>query len=133
MNKFIYTSIEKKDFGHTLKKELIQTSYNSLKYDETVEKLTKALNLAKEQIRKVRTVKDFEFWTNQENIAQELLDKQQRLRKYDLNQNQRKLDSVLNRFKTKLETIEFQKRQLFLFDFENLEEIYNELKQLKLN
>ena len=133
MNKFIYTSIEKKDFGHTLKKELIQTSYNSLKYDETVEKLTKALNLAKEQIRKVRTVKDFEFWTNQENIAQELLDKQQRLRKYDLNQNQRKLDSVLNRFKTKLETIEFQKGQLFLFDFENLEEIYNELKQLKLN
>jgi hypothetical protein len=82
MNKFIYTSIEKKDFGHTLKKELIQTSYNSLKYDETVEKLTKALNLAKEQIRKVRTVKDFEFWTNQENIAQELLDKQQRLKIY---------------------------------------------------
>jgi len=133
MNKFIYTSIEKKDFGHTLKKELIQTSYNSLKYDETVEKLTNALNLAKEQIRNVRNMKDFNFWTKQENVVRELLDKQERLRKYDLDQNKRKLEAILNRFNLKLETIEFQKKQLFLFDFENLQEIYNELKQLKLN
>ena len=80
MKKFIYTSIEKKDFGQTPKKELIYTSYSNTRYDETVEKLTKALNLAKEQIRNARTVKAFEFWSNQEDIATELLYKQHRLR-----------------------------------------------------
>ncbi len=84
MKKFIYTSIEKKDFGQTPKKELICTSYSNTRFDETVEILTKALNLAKERIRTVRTVKEFEFWSKQESKATELLNKQHRLRTHEL-------------------------------------------------
>lgn len=84
MKKFIYTSVQKKDFGQTPKKELIYTSYDSSRYNETVEKLTKALNLAKAQVRVVRTLKAFEFWSKQQEIVVKLLDKQYRLNKYYL-------------------------------------------------
>lgn len=84
MRKFIYTSIEKKDFGQTPKKELIHTSYNSLKYTETVEKLTKAIALADYQVKNSRSVKHFDFWSEQLDFAKEMLEKQHRLREYDL-------------------------------------------------
>lgn len=84
MRKFIYTSIEKKDFGQTPKKELIYTSYNSSRYNETVEKLTKALNLADNQVKNSRTYKHYEFWSDQLIYVEEMLEKQYRLRKYDL-------------------------------------------------
>ena len=42
-----------------------------------------------------------------------------------------KLNYILYRVDLKLGSIKFQKGELFPFDLENLEEIYNELKQLK--
>ncbi len=120
MKKFIYTSVQKKDFGQTPKKELIYTSYNSSRYNETVKKLTKALNLADAQVRIVRTLKAYEFWSKQQEIVKKLLDKQYRLRVYDLKHEEREIENKIQKLSNEIKNSEKVYPDYRLLDLQRL-------------
>jgi len=135
MKKFIYTSVQKKDFGQTPKKELIYTSYNSLRYNETVEKLTKALNLADAQVRIVRTLKAYNFWSKQQEIVYKLLNKQYRLRVYDLKHEEREIENKIKKLSNEIKNSEKVYPDFRLLDLQRLidkrDKLFNKLEKIQ--
>ena len=135
MKKFIYTSVQKKDFGQTPKKELIYTSYNSSRYNETVEKLTKALNLADAQVRIVRTLKAFEFWSKQQEIVYKLLNKQYRLRIYDLKHKEKEIENKIQKLSNEIKNSEKVYPDFRFLDLQNIidkkDRVFHELGKIE--